>query len=112
LKTGVGGSGPGILARYTDTNNYFLCYLNNAGNDVTILRKLSGSNVIVQTVEMTIADNTEYALEVVLSGTVITFSVDGVLKCTHDQDLFTGQTLHGLYGTVAGELFDEFQVTI
>ena len=111
VTTGVGGSGPGLIMRWTDVSNYYSCYLNNAGNAVVIIRRSTadGATVVVNT-PMTIADSTAYTLKVETRGPNINFYVDGVLKGSYSQNVHTAVTKHGIYADGLAARFDDFKV--
>lgn len=107
---GIANDQNGISFRVIDTDNRWVAYLNNQGNTVNLLKFVTGTPTSGGSAAMTLANNTAYTVEVVLSGNSIIMNVDGVQKFSISDAAHATATRHGLYGQIAGHLFDEFQV--
>lgn len=109
LRANTSTSGPTNAA----TSHWFVAIINGTG--VVLVERIAGVDTIRASSGKTIALNTEYLVEAVMSGASITVNVDGVLECSYAlaATLLTN-TLHGIMGngsSATGVKFDDFQVT-
>jgi len=80
FNTAATNTASGIVARYTDSNNYYMFRLNSDAGQVQLYKKAGGTFTLLQSTVMTININTWYTLKLVLDGSSITGYVDGVQK--------------------------------
>ncbi|MDF2670748.1 MAG: Heparinase family protein, partial [Paenibacillus sp.] len=111
---GANGSynGVGLYARYQDsTNNYLFQYYTNGGTpQLQIVKNFNGTSTVLANISFTMTTNTKYTLKAVVSGNVLKFYVDNVLKLTaYDSDVFMGYS--GLYAHRRDAYFDNVKVT-
>jgi hypothetical protein len=98
----------GILARYTDSNNYYMLRLCETDR-VQLYKKVGGTFTLLQEVSMTVNANSWYTLKLSLNGSVVTGYVDGVQKVSvTDNSLASGCIGVRCYSQAAG--FDEVTV--
>lgn len=82
--------GAGIVARYTDSNNYYMFRIHEGSDKAQLYKKAGGSFTLLSEGAVTVTANTIYTLKLVLSGSSLTGYVDGVQKV-----LFTDSSLTG-----------------
>ena len=70
----------GILARYSDSSNYYMFRIHEGLDKVQLYKNKAGSWSLLQQTAMTIDPNTWYTLKLVLNGTSLTGYVDDVQK--------------------------------
>jgi hypothetical protein len=84
-------SGSGILARYVDSNNFYMLRLHQSGK-VQLYKNIAGTYTLLQEATTTVSTNTWYTLKLVMSGTTLTGYVDGALKVSAaDSSLASGR---------------------
>ncbi len=104
-----GASNSGIAFRVEGASDWLIATLNAASDVVYVLKRSPGLTIVAQQA-MVLAADTNYVLEVVLSGSSIKVYVDGALKIdtteAHNQTI----TKHGIHtdGSIAVKI-DEFQ---
>jgi hypothetical protein len=78
--TDAAGAYPGLLARYVDANNYYMCRINKAGeNRVELSKKVAGASTILATSPIPApTKNTWHGLRMTLQGSTIRCYVDGL----------------------------------
>lgn len=69
----------GILARYTDSSNYYMFRLCET-NRVQLYKKVGGTFTLLQETSMTVNANTWYTLKLSVNGSAVTGYVDGAQK--------------------------------
>jgi hypothetical protein len=111
---GANGSynGVGLYARYQDSaNNYLFHYYTNGGTpQLQIVKNFNGTTAILGSTSFVMNNNTTYTLKAIVSGNVLKFYVDNVLKLTaYDTDVFMGYS--GLYSHRRDAYFDNVKVT-
>ncbi|WNR43827.1 chondroitinase-B domain-containing protein [Paenibacillus roseipurpureus] len=107
VKVGSTSVRNGIVARYTNGNNYYFLILYN-GN-LLLNKKVSGSTTTIQQVPFTANTSTFYNLQLEVNGTSVKGYVDGVLLVQGtDSSLTNG--VPGLYANGIAE-FDDVSVT-
>jgi hypothetical protein len=101
----------GLVARYTNLNNYWLAWAQATTNQVVLYEVASGVLTTRGTAAFTWADNTNYDLRINMKGTVADVYVNGVQKI-HYTSATSNQsaTKHGIRGELAGQIFDSFAV--
>lgn len=97
-----------LAVRVIDKENYILLSI-NAANQFQAIRRFANAASILATVAVTISVNTDYAIEVTLSGTSIVATLDGGNTINTSYANLTAATKHGLYAEGAAQ-FDNFQV--
>lgn len=98
----------GLAFRVVDVNNYLLASISAAGV-FYVIRRFGGAAAVVAQTAFSASQNTDYVIEVTLSGTGIIATVDGGNTINTSYANLTGATKHGLYGEIASQ-FDIFQV--
>jgi probable HAF family extracellular repeat protein len=100
--------GTGIIARYKDTDNYYL-FIYEAG-ELRIKKKVAGTMSTIGSMTFTFNGSTWYNFEAVLQGPVLKFYVNGKLQLkATDASLTAGKT--GLFSVYADARYDDFLVT-
>jgi hypothetical protein len=72
-------AGSGIVARYTDSNNFYMLRLHHTGK-LQLYKKRAGTFTLLQEVNQTVATGTWYTLKLRLDGNTLTGYVGGVEK--------------------------------
>lgn len=67
----------GIMARYTDSNNYYLLRLHQSGQ-LQLYKKINGTFTQLQVASTSLVTNTTYTLKLTLNGTSLTGYLNGV----------------------------------
>lgn len=101
-----------VVFGYQDLNNYYYVSLNenNDGNTKGIFKVVSGSPAELADITATIADDTDYDLEVERSGSSIVARVNGnEVASTTDSTFSSGKVGFGTYNDAAS--FDDLLVT-
>ncbi|MDU0199713.1 chondroitinase-B domain-containing protein [Paenibacillus sp. MAH-36] len=107
VKVGSTSVRNGIVARYTNSNNYYFLILYN-GN-LLLNKKVSGSTTTIQQVPFTANTSTFYNLQLVVNGTSVQGYVNGTLMVQGtDTSLTNG--VPGFYANGVAE-FDDVSVT-
>jgi poly(beta-D-mannuronate) lyase len=107
VKVGSTSVRNGIVARYTNSNNYYFLILYN-GN-LLLNKKVSGSTTTIQQVPFTANTSTFYNLQLVVNGTTVQGYVNGTLMVQGtDTSLTNG--VAGFYANGAVE-YDDVSVT-
>lgn len=107
----VGFSQPVIIARYTDESNHWLVRLENSGDVVSIREINGGSNILRSFALFTLADNTEYLVDVTLSDESISVDIDGDFVVSYAFASFNKtQTIYGIQNKQL-EQTNQFSVT-
>ncbi len=75
--------GTGIVARFTDTNNYWSCFIVNKTNEIDLTEHTSGGDTQRASAALVIADSTDFDLRVVADGQTIDMYVDGANKISY-----------------------------
>jgi len=93
----------GLAVRASDVNNMFEVYGASSNdtfnpNTLGIVQNAGGVRTARATGSVTIAFNTNYLIQVILSGTNITGYVNGVQICTYSSPTNQNVTKHGLWG--------------
>lgn len=111
-RTGTNEAGSfGVLARYVDLSNYWIIGVHNQANQFRIIEVNAGVSTIRASVTVTIADSTDYLIEVVLAGSVITATLDGANPITRTSaTLGQTSTTHGLRLSVVGQQLDNLEM--
>ena len=79
----------GILARYSDSSNYYMFRIHEGSDKVQLFKNVAGNWAMLQETAMTIDPNTWYTLKLVLNGTSLTGYVDDVQKVSVTDATFT-----------------------
>ncbi len=113
-KTGDGDDYGGLTFRVADDDDNLEFFINPAQDNTYVGTNIAGSRVTLDFTAMTLANETEYALKVVLNGTSIKAYVDGVLKVTTTSSVQLTSTMHGLWmwTTDAFSRWDSFKVSV
>lgn len=114
LAASVGGDkGPGLIARVADANNYWLGIMWKTV--IRIYEKTSGSYTQRASTAFTAATETDYPATLTVSGTSITFNVDGTeisyTSSTHQTNTKHGVRCDGGNTISNGSRVDNFQIT-
>jgi hypothetical protein len=89
--TDTSSTATGIIARYTDNNNYYMLRLNSGLGQVQLYKKVGGTFTLLQAAPMAINTNAWYTLKLVLSGSEITGYVNEVQQVSvADSSLTSG----------------------
>lgn len=106
MKAGSTAVRNGIVARFTNSNNYYSLLLHQ--NKVVLQRKASGSTTVLQQAAFTYGTGSYYLLALQVSGSTVSGYVDGVLRVQGtDTALAAGRI--GLYANGVAS-FDDVQV--
>lgn len=67
----------GLGLRFTDTNNGWVCYINqgDGGDEIRLTEITTGTQTVRATAALTLSTNTAYSLVVTVSGTTITATI-------------------------------------
>ncbi|HEY0826809.1 MAG TPA: BNR-4 repeat-containing protein [Bacilli bacterium] len=91
LYDNVTNAASGILARYTDSNNYYMLRLHNSGK-VQLYKKVAGTFTLLTEATQTVSSGSTYTLKLVLSGSTLTGYVNGTQKVSaSDSSLASGK---------------------
>lgn len=82
--------GAGVVARYTDSNNYYMFRVHEGSDKAQLYKKIGGSFTLLNEGAVTINPNTTYTLKLVLNGSSLTGYVDGVQKVSITDSGLTG----------------------
>ncbi|MEC0268074.1 chondroitinase-B domain-containing protein [Paenibacillus anseongense] len=107
VKVGSTSVRNGIVARYTNSNNYYFLILYN-GN-LLLNKKVSGSTTTIQQVPFTANTSTFYNLQLVVNGTSVQGYVNGTLM-VQGTDMSLTNGVPGFYANGVAE-FDDVSVT-
>ncbi|WP_243075511.1 family 43 glycosylhydrolase [Microbacterium sp. SS28] len=105
------GAYPGLIARHSDANNYYMCRINKLGeNRVELSKKIAGtSTVVVQSFSMTPVINTWYTIRMTLQGSTIRCYVNDLrIGEMTDSALASGKA--GYRTNWDADAFDDFTV--
>jgi len=105
-------SSRGIVFRYQDNSNFWMLVLTANMNRFDLYEVQAGAFTVRAGGAFTVAAATDYVLEVVLSGTGISGTVDGGNGINHTSAFLSAQTHHGFRGQAEGgdEFVDTFEV--
>ena len=99
----------GIIARYTDNNNYYMLRLHQSGQ-LQLYRKLAGTFAQIGSANVSVATNTTYTLKLTVAGNQLTGYLNGnLLISTIDSYLPNGEIGARTYIQTAS--FDDFTAT-
>lgn len=101
------GANPGICFRVQDKNNCFIVFYSN--NLFAIVRRLVGGVSVLASAVVATTTGTDHVIEVTLSGTSISATLDGGNLISATDTNFQAVKKHGLYAE-NNATFDEFQV--
>lgn len=79
-------SATGIIARYTDNNNFYLLRLHSGSGKVQLYKNVAGVYTLLQENDLTINMNTTYRLNLVVIGNTISGYVDNTLMVSTTDD--------------------------
>jgi hypothetical protein len=69
---------PGLLARFQDTNNYYMCRINKISEArMELSRKVNGVSTVLASYAFASAANSWYSLRIIVQGSTIRCSLDG-----------------------------------
>lgn len=106
------GKALGVVARYSDANNFLFAYLRDVGGDgIVIYSKEAGSYTVQAVTAMTVTAATDYAVAFTVNGTAISATVDGANLVSWTSSFNQAATKVGLYsGNANGSAsrFDNF----
>gem|GEM_PF-262255 len=95
-----GTAASGLIARYSDYNNFYLLRLNQNGN-AELMKKKGGSYTLLASAPLNLEAGKTYTLKLDLDGRQLTGFVDGVqLISVEDADLAAGMIGFRAYGQV------------
>ena len=102
----------GLLARVTDVNNFWWFYFDTNANSIYVYERVAGVDTARASAAQAYASNTDFALQVNVSGTRITATVNGGNVISF-ASMSTGlsATKHGIDTYDVGGTLDNFQVT-
>lgn len=105
----------GIVFRYQDQSNFWFATREATSGDFRILEKNAGVNTERASIAAGISAGTNHDMQVVLSGTSITATIDGGNEITFSSSFLETETTHGLIGVdradpSVGTKFDNFQI--
>jgi hypothetical protein len=100
-----------IVARLTDTSNYWRMFASDGGNSIGIQEINAGTPTTRATAVVAIADSTDYNAKVVAQGQNITMFLDDANRITYGSAaLNEAVTEHGIRMTAANATHDTFTV--
>lgn len=105
----------GLIARFSDGNNYWLVYVEYSGSApyVFIDTVESGGDTVRSSGEVTASPGGTYTLRLVANGSTVNAYWDGDLICSYTSSFNNSATEFGLYSSYTGAylplLFDDFQ---
>jgi len=104
----------GLIARYTDPNNYWGLTLSISSGLLELIERNGGTVYARASISVTIANGETHTLKLVMSGTNFTGTMDGANTITYSSSSFQSNTVHGIRGTNSQttERHDNFSVTI
>ena len=102
----------GLLTRVTDANNFWWYYFDTVGGNVYLFERVAGADTARASAAQAYSANTDFALQVSVSGTRITGTANGGNAITYST-MGTGlsATKHGISTYDVGGTLDNFQVT-
>lgn len=101
----------GIVARWSDADNYWRIGINSAADAVRITERNATTNTVRASGSVTIDADTLYTLQAVLSGDDINVTVDGGSGISYGSaTLNQTATIHGIYAREAAARADDFLI--
>lgn len=101
----------GIVARYSDTSNYWAITINDVGNKFYIYELNAGSSTARASAAVDIGTGTQYAMVATLSGQTITATLDGANQIQYTSAaLNETATVHGMKTRLTTSNIDNFKV--
>ena len=99
VNEGATASDIGIVFRYLDADNYWLLFLGHqtGPNVFRIYERTGGVFTQRATAAQTVTTNTDYNLQVVLSGNSMTGTINGGNSINYSSSVGASRTKHGLY---------------
>lgn len=100
-----------IVFRYQDATHHWIADLRASDDTFGIYEIAGGAYIQRASVAKVFEADREYQIEVILSGSSITATVDGGSELTHTSSVLATMTKHGLWAHCLGEAtFDRFEV--
>jgi hypothetical protein len=102
----------GIIARYSNSTNFWLLTVRSDLSEFSIYEFSTGNGVVQRaTTTVSITAGTKYTLALVVSGTSLSGTINGGHQITYTSSVNQTNTKHGLRGGTGAPTFDNFQVT-
>jgi hypothetical protein len=111
----------GVVVRYVDSNNYYLCYRRAAGsNFVRISKVINGVEKVLKTVHVPPPTKGRFfGLGCSAEGSVLTLTLDGAVKLTASDSMFSSGGVGFMIGYMTSQsrpassnLADDFVATL